>query len=197
MRTSLLVAWLLALTVAAKAGSPAAPAKGFWKILVTPKAKWVLADLEEDQDDSVTVETYDVRKVGNADVARLRWTNGHDDISERGGYPSQVAVTEAGLYLLQASEDDAAVAEALKKKPSRSDPPKPYKGTKLNGGRYLQIEQKAGKPVVCMGEGPMPGDGDCEDVCYGEMCVSGTAGVVSLEARWAPATGIYAQKGYH
>jgi hypothetical protein len=113
---------------------------------VTPKAKWVLHDFEEGQDDSVPVETYDVRKVGAADVARLRWRNGDEDISEGGGYPSQVAVTEAGLYLLQASQDDAAVAEALKKKPSRSDPPKPYKGTKLNGGRYLRIDQKAESP---------------------------------------------------
>jgi hypothetical protein len=47
-----------------------------------------------------------------------------------------------------------------------------------------------------MGEDPMPGDGDCEDVCYGEMCVSATAGVVSLTARWAPGTSMYAQKGF-
>jgi len=91
--------------------------KGFWKVLVTPKAKWVLRDTILDKTATVTVETYDVRKVGGADVARLRWTQavGKDkyDISDQRGAFGQVAVTSAGLYLFTADMDDAKVAAAL------------------------------------------------------------------------------------
>jgi hypothetical protein len=99
------------------------PAKGFWKILVRPGAKWVLNNRIDEQmgrqsGSSITVETYDVRKVGDADVARLRWSMGDDTEALKAthaGPITQVAVTSAGLYLLWASMDDKAVAEALKK----------------------------------------------------------------------------------
>lgn len=114
------------------------PGKDFWKILVAPKAKWVLHDPNAGNDAArktatVTVETYDVRTIGKAQVARLRWTH-KDSAGEStfgGGQlqPTQVAVTPDGLYLLDEAMDDAAVTTALKKKPARSSPPKPYKGT--------------------------------------------------------------------
>jgi hypothetical protein len=126
--------------------SPPPAHKSFWKILVTPNAKWTLTDTVDKARSKILVETYDVRKVGAADVARLRWTHlinkkDHNDWgdSDSGRY-TQVAVTDAGLYILSADMDDAKIADALKKKPSRSDPPKPYKGTKQNQGRYLHFD---------------------------------------------------------
>lgn len=163
--------------------------KGFWKVLVTPNAKWVLTETvgEADRRDKVIVETYDVRKVAGADVARLRWMlhapgEKPEDIGNSSGRFTQVAVTKAGLYLLDDGMDDAAITLALKKKPSRSDPPKPYEGTKRNQGRYLLIRNEA----VCVGEGPLPGDGDCADTCFGEMCIGSPEGIVSLSGTWAP-----------
>jgi hypothetical protein len=175
-------------------------AKGVWKVLVKPGARWVLKGktlFEETM--SVVVETYDVRKIGDAEVARLRWTkvagDKKEDIgtSEWGRY-TQVAVTDAGLYLLDKDMDDAKVAEALKRKPARSDPPKPYKATPKNDGRYLRYSESPGGTVVCMGIEPPAGeDVDCEDVCYGEVCVHPTAGVVTLEGKYAPDEGLFAQ----
>lgn len=174
------------------------PGKGFWRILVKPHATWVLHETIKDEDKrTIKVETYDVRKVAGADVARLRWTltSGKDssDIgsTDEGRY-TQVAVTQAGLYLLTQDMDDAKVADALKNKPSRSDPPKPYDGTKRNEGRYLHIR---GNDLVCLGEGPRPGDGDCPDTCFGEVCISGSAGVVELSGNWAPGVSAFAQDG--
>src|SRR5262245_4709583 len=62
------------------------PPKGFWKVLVQPKAKWTVAffggekpiDASDYHPEPITIETYDVRKVGTADVARLRWRQGKD-----------------------------------------------------------------------------------------------------------------------
>lgn len=164
------------------------PGKGFWKILVKPNAKWVLTN-EENKQDTVTVETYDVRKVGDADVARLRWTHGKEDIgATEAGKPTQVAVTDKGLFLLNAKNDDAVIAKRLTEKPSRSSPPKGYEGTKKNGGRYISISDDG---IVCMGEAPVAKDFQCEDVCDAWICVSATAGVIELQGLWAPGNAFY------
>lgn len=183
----------LPLAAAPKRKAPAGKAgKGFWKVLVQPHAKWVLHRSDDDTGAAtIEVETYDVRKVGGADVARLRWTYKNSagtatDMSDSPGVFTQVAVTPAGLYLLDKSADDAKIQKALAGKPSRSDPPRPYKGTKLNHGRYLTVD--GGK--VCMGTGPEPGAGDCPDDCDGAVCLT-TSGVVEIYGTYAPDEGIY------
>lgn len=169
-------------------------AKGFWRVLVKPNAKWVLRETIDDaagkpSTNTITVETYDVRKVAAADVARLRWTlKDGENISDIGGQYTQLAVTPAGLYILTAEMDDAKIATRLKDIPSRSDPPKAYVGTKQNHGRYLRVEDTGN---VCMGEGAEPGAGDCEDVCEGYVCISPTDGIVGLFGNWAPGVSIF------
>src|SRR5438105_15013526 len=76
--TTAALAVVILASASADADKAAAPAKGFWKILVTPGAKWVLEPHGEEgtsvPSEKITIETYDVRKIGDADVARLRWT---------------------------------------------------------------------------------------------------------------------------
>lgn len=190
----------LVTVVVASAAEDKRAAKGFWKVLVKPGAKWVLEPHTEEgfekRRDKITIETYDVRRLGDADVARLRWTategkasspyqTGADDLL------TQVAVTDKGVYLLRADLDDAAVAAALAKAPSRSDPPKPYKGTKRNQGRYLRIAELG---IVCMGWSDP--EGACEERCQGEMCISPTDGIISLDGTYAPQDSYYLAKPY-
>ncbi len=193
---------LLTLVSVSGAGTGKPPAKGFWKILVAPGAKWVLEPHAEERmevpSEKITIETYDVRRIGDADVARLRWTatagkesqpynDGADDLL------TQVAVTEKGVYLLRADQDDAAVTAALLKAPSRSDPPKPYKGTKVNRGRYLRVAELG---IVCMGWSHVEGDGECDERCEGEMCISPTDGIISLDGTYVPQDSYYLSKRY-
>jgi hypothetical protein len=191
--------------MASPAGLRAEPTvgKGAWRALVQPKARWVLHDTinKEKPLRTIVIETYDVRKVAGADVARLRWTallgTKKDEFwGDSDELPGQVAVTDAGLYLLKAKATDAEIAERLKGKPSRSDPPKPYQGTKRNEGRYLDFRDTSGGPVTCLGQGPLPGAGDCDDICDASFCVSPTAGVVIIEGLWAPEHSIFAQRGF-
>lgn len=185
------------------------PPKDFWRILTKPNARWVLHDTYKEKGRptrTVVVETYDVRKLGSAEVARLRWTQvwgngkGKDDKSDLGnsdgGMYTQVAVTSAGLYILDAGMDDAKIVEALTHKPSRSEPPKEYKGTKTNSGRYLRFEEKGKEVLVCYGYEPGPDAPACDDTCFGELCISPTRGVVEITGTWAPDMGVFAQKGY-
>ncbi len=166
------------------------PGKEFWKILVKPGAKWVLRDSDDKSGkEQIVVETYDQRKVGDADVARIRWTHIKPDGTKEdigateSGKPTQVAVTAKGLFLLNKENDDTKVAERLKGKPSRSSPPKSYKGTKTNQGRYLTINDEG---IVCMGEAPTDENFQCEDVCDAWICISPTDGVTELAHNWAP-----------
>ena len=184
--------------VATARTSEAKPGKDFWKILVKPNAKWVLANTTKNDKSTVTIETYDVRKVGDADVARLRvthrWGTGKDDAADNSGasgLPVQVAVTAKGLYFLNDTKDDAKILAVIAGKPTRSSPPKAYKGTKKNNGRYLRIDGD----TVCMGEEPLDDAGECADVCEGEICIDATAGVVSLHGTLSPNHDDYAQKG--
>jgi len=171
-------------------------------VLVQPGAKWVLEPHAEERAETpsakIAIETYDVRKIGDADVARLRWTeteskdskpynDGADDLI------TQVAVTEKGLYLLRAEMDDAAVTAALTKAPSRSDPPKAYKGTIRNKGRYLRVAELG---IVCMGWSHVEGDGECEERCEGEVCIAPTDGIVSLDGTYVPQDSYYLSKLY-
>ena len=190
--TRILLGVLVTIAVQASADGKKSVGHGFWNVLVKPGAKWVMHS-EFAAAKTLTVETYDVRTIGKAQVARLRWTlrNGSDDrepdakaleMTHAIGL-TQIAVTDAGAYLLWASYDDAKVAKELAKPPSRSDPPKAYKATKLNEGRALEIRDD----VVCMTQNPLPED-HCDDCDGGGMCISATDGIVSIEGSWAPGT---------
>jgi hypothetical protein len=173
--------------------SERASKKSTYGELVRKGARFVLSDPSPEPvgPAKIVIETYDVRHIGTADVARLRWSlsdsGSKRDIGDSGsGMYTQLAVTPAGLYLLDADQDDAAVAQALKRKPSRSDPPREYKASKKNDGRYLRVQQDGDATIVCMGIEPLPGAGDCDDVCEAELCISSARGVISLHGRWAP-----------
>jgi hypothetical protein len=188
----LAVVSLVAGVTIARADHKPTPTKGFWNVLVKPGAKWTLRG-NMDPPSRLVIETYDVRKVGSADVARLRWTmiapdgKRTDAGDTETGRPTQIAVTSAGLYLMWATMDDAKVTAFLAQKPSRSDPPKPYKGTAKNAGRYLEVEDDGS---VCLGQGAVHGDG-CDDNCNGAVCISRTAGIVAVEGVYAPDNALY------
>jgi hypothetical protein len=214
--------WVSSSRVAAKDGSGGARAAGTvgvggatgvagppkpstWSVLVQPKQRWVLHDdSSETPRRVIIVETYDVHQVAGATVARLRWTVKDSERakdssqmgSETGPCFTRLAVNERGLYILRDQQDDAAIATQVAGKPSRSDPPRAYEGTKKNQGRYLNVYPQADGPVICMGNGPTPGDGECDDVCFEEMCVTPTRGVVQVSGTAAPDYGVFQQKGF-
>jgi hypothetical protein len=186
----LVVPLLVALVARGEAEPKKKVGKGFWKVLVKPGAKWVLHDNLGHGGD-LTIETYDVRTIGKAQVARLRWTLGDDAEALKYTHApglTQLAVSDEGLYMMWAAWDDAKVAEALKKKPSRSDPPKPYKATQLNEGRSLSIDGD----VVCMGYSPASGC-ESEGCDGGEVCVD-SDGFTLISNVYAPGGGEYVRE---
>ncbi len=198
---------VVAVLVASAALADAPVKKGFWKTLAKPSSKWVLYDtfkLQNETDKAkvprLVVETYDTRKIGDADVSRLRWTV-FDNAADKQGHAldtcagcyTQIAVNAQGMYIVSDAKDDAQIAASLKKdKPSRSEPPKSYSPTKQNDGRYLKVKDG----LVCYGEVDPPPDGMCPDVCFASMCVSPDKGIVTLAGKWAPDEAIYAQDGF-
>ncbi len=141
-----------------------------------------------------------MRSLGGGRVAALRWTFG--DTSTHSTHPlapSAVGVGATGIHLLDAALDDADIVEALGD-PSAYAPrvERVEAGTRVDG-RYVTVFQRregGDETIVCLGEGPGPGAAPCEDVCFSELCVSSTAGVVSLSGLWAPESQAFYAPGY-
>jgi hypothetical protein len=183
------LACAVVMAFAPAAADPARPAKGFWRALVQPGARWVLHDKLPGSRDALAIETYDVRKVGGAEIARLRWTfddgTRHRDVgpTAAGGGFRQLAVSAAGLYLLPADLDGARLAAALRGAPTHADPPATVDATAQTHNRYLHV---ADGGLACFGEAPPDAGCDGEyGSCDGELCVAGD-GIVSVSGRWAP-----------
>ncbi len=47
-----------------------------------------------------------------------------------------------------------------------------------------------------MGWSHVEGDGECEERCEGEMCISGTDGIISLDGTYVPQDSYYLSKTY-
>jgi hypothetical protein len=47
-----------------------------------------------------------------------------------------------------------------------------------------------------MGWEPLPGAGDCDDTCFGELCISAKNGPVELSGTWVPGYGSFVRDGY-
>jgi hypothetical protein len=123
----------------------------------------------------------------------LRWTLQRGDEKQdvgdgNHGRYTQIAVTQRGLYLLDADQDDEAVGTALSRNPSRSDPPTPYEGTAKNEGRFLTLEQTGLGVVACLGQGSLPFK-PWKRSELGKLCVSPRHGIVEVVGVYAPAAG--------
>ncbi len=174
------------------------PAKhGVWQPLVQAHARWLLRDTGTVQNaDTIAVETYDVRKIGGADVARLRWVlqqgTRHRDVgaSLAGGRFTQLAVTPRGLYLLSASMDDAKVARALAAAPTWRDPPDAVEPASSGDGSFVRVDRSG---LVCVGHVAAEGACDGETgLCEGELCVD-AGGVARIAGSWAPGNATFAR----
>ncbi len=195
------VAACLTTTALAGGKKPKAPPTpwGLWKPLVQPGAKWMLYARNASNEPTVTVETYDVRKVGEASVARLRWSLAEKGKKAEelaaGGPIEQVAVTDKGAYVLAKDESDTKIIEALKKPPTYGDPPAAIDSTKHNDGKNIEHRTTKLGRMVCIGYGPAKGAGECENICHGAYCLSPEKGIVALEGTYGPGDEEYAQRG--
>ena len=209
MKLGFKLAWLaLSLGALPSVAGAKAPAKketapaGLWKPLVAAGARWTLVQMVEkaQKPGHVVVETYDVRKVAGADVARLRYTvtaPGGKGEALPDGPPAQLAVSDKGAWVFERGADDAAIARALaKKKPDYLDPPALVKGGTRKDGKYTNLIHVKKGDKVCIGDGPAKGAGECEDVCFAEVCLSPAEGLVSLGGTWAPNAEPYEAAGW-
>ncbi|HVK66812.1 MAG TPA: hypothetical protein VM694_20145 [Polyangium sp.] len=141
----------------------------------------------------------DVRKVGKADVARLKYTLGRNSSAHEAPddvLPKQVAITDQGVWFLPADADDAAITAALRKPPTHAAKPKTFEPTQENGYTFVREAKTSGGPIVCTGHAIPPAQGTCGDKCNARVCFSASNGVVIVEGTVAPASGAYAQNGF-
>ncbi len=174
-------------------------APGLWRPLVAAPATWKLINYnirtEPNQDDAVIVTNYDLRQVGPASVARLRWRQSDGEDAGSGEHlPRQVAVAGNKVWFLPLDADDAAVERALTRKPTFGDPPANIRPTRKNRWRWVNTSEGKHGSVTCIGHYRQ--DDGCEDTCTGMVCFSATYGIVAVEGTSSPNFEHYALEGH-
>jgi hypothetical protein len=176
---------------------------GSWRALVSPRACWTLTNFKggkANAADTVVIETYDARRVGDGDVAKLRYTRatseGESDLNGNELLPAQVAVTDKGVYFFDRRADDGAIGQAMKKAPTHAEPPKPMDPDKKTGWKFLRVKNTPHGEVVCIGQELPKSEAKCGDACDGTVCVSAKAGIVVLEGTASPTGDVFVREGY-
>jgi hypothetical protein len=172
---------------------------GLWQPLVAAATTWKLINYnirkEPNEDDAVIVTNYDLRRVGPAAVARLRWkTSAGEDVGSGDHLPRQVAVSGNKVWFLPLNADDEAVSKALAGKPTFGDPPADVRPTRKNKWRWVHTNSGKHGSLTCIGHYQQ--DDGCEDTCTGMVCFSATYGVVAVEGTSSPNFEYYALKDH-
>ena len=175
---------------APKAAPPSFVHLGAWRQLVQPGARWELVakvdSTAKKKPARITIETWNVHKVDDAEVAALRWTlhrdGGTADVYAKIPIARQIAVTPAGIYFFLTVLSDKEIRAALRKPPIYVEPPTAIAGRTRSDGKYLLMQGS----YVCVGDGPLPPAPECHDVCTGELCIDPHSGIVSVEGNYAP-----------
>lgn len=196
IRSAILV--LAAGAIAAARTPPPKPASapaGAFRPLVQPNAKWTLLGPNGMK---IVVENHDVRKIGAADTARLRYTvivPGKKPAELDAGAPRRVAVSPTGAWLFAASDDDAKIAAALAKPPQFTDPPQLVKPSRSKNGDYVNLIHLQKGDKICVGRAPPPGT-PCGDICFAELCLNPRDGLVEMGGTYTPNQESFTQAGW-
>jgi hypothetical protein len=161
--------------------APAVPER--WQILLRKGHRSTLHDSIRGQ--TLVAEVTDVRPVGAATVVRIAWRlDGEPFISS--GTPRQIALTPKGAFFLGRDLGDADIPKALASPATVPEPPVPVPSMSREDGRYLLVKDHAGESEVCVGEGPGPDAGMCDDTCDAAVCFASKRGFTLLFGNFAP-----------
>lgn len=188
----------------AKPPAPAPRSPSVWEPLVLPGARFVLLGAPPPSSPSslpttstpgprIVVESYDVRVVHGAKVARLRWVVEDNGARSPMGnsLPTQIAVTKRGAWLLTDRLDDKGVTAALARKPTFADPPRLVE----NDDGYVRRSGADGGSGegdgVCIGIGTPPSKPCPAGVCHAEYCLAPGIGLTSMSGNYTPSAGAF------
>src|SRR5579859_5639584 len=176
------------------------PVHGVWTSLVAGKRTWRLINYnirdDPNEDDAVIVENYDLRRVGRAAVARLRWTTSWgENVGDREHLPQQVAVIDGRVWWLPLEASDDDVVRAIRKMPTFSERPSDVAPTRKSKWKWVLTTSGAQGTLICIGHMQPRGE-ECEDTCSGMVCFSPKDGIVAIEGTASPNFEYYAMRGH-
>ena len=165
-------------------GVPAA-----WAEVLVEGARFQLDNRSPDESQAgesfvVVAHVDKVTTVGDATRAELRWTDAADGPVMSGGLPLLIQVSPAGVWFASSNDgaDDAFFA-AAPTFPAGTD-------KTLRDGSYDVVTTNP-DGTLCYGWEPGPDAGDCEDVCFADLCVAPGQGIVSGSGNWWPNAEMY------
>lgn len=162
-------------------GASGMTAAELWAPVMKPGAIFTFVDrLPQGDEEFVTVEAT-VREVKDADggkVAVIAWTQDGEPL-EASNLPREIHVTPAGVRLVADPEDEGSVSTWPASTATLDEDHGDY-------SIYIHDRQLAGEK--CYGMGPGKDSGECEDVCFVEVCVHPKHGLTGGAGTWWPDT---------
>jgi hypothetical protein len=171
-------------TTGTGAGTGAPPAGGggaveLWAAVMKPGATFGFRDQIGAGDDAIPVDATvkDVTDVDGGKSATIEWSfDGEPD--ESSNLPKVIVVSATNVRFqgdLMGEPGELTWPASLP----------PFEEEK-EGDWQIYIHDGALKGEVCYGEGPGKNAGDCEDVCFAELCVHPTHGLTGGSGKWWP-----------
>jgi hypothetical protein len=160
-------------------GATGGGATELWAAVLKPGATFGFRDSVGGEDViSVDATVKDVTDVDGGKAATIAWSfNGEPE--ESSSLPKVIVVTATGVRFqgdLRGEPGELAWPASLP----------PFEEDKDGGNWQLYIHDGALKGEVCYGEGPGKNAGECEDVCFAELCVHPTHGLTGGSGTWWP-----------
>lgn len=164
-----------------------------WRSLVQPNARWVLQSTSGTG--RLRIEVYDVRTVGAAAVARLRWLRaepGKPEEEAGGGGPpwhsiQHVAITTRGLFILSPQTSLRELDRILARKP---DYPSILTTRERNQKDSVFFTKAKSATEGCVGYYSRT---ECAtESCYATLCVDAERGITFASGAYSPDGGDYA-----
>jgi len=166
-------------------GDAGGGAEAAWAAVMKPGAVFSFNDhMDGGPDDFTTVEATvtAVKDEGGQHVIALTWSIGGEP--GVGALPATISVGPAGVVF----GDGGGGPSVLTWPAATATTELPRDGFTL----YIRAGELPGE--LCYGEGPPPDAGDCEDVCFAELCVHPTHGLMGGAGTWWPNYGVFKRR---
>jgi hypothetical protein len=150
-----------------------------WAAVMKPGATFGFRDSVGGEDASTVDATVkEVTDVAGGKAATIEWLTDGDAGHGLSGLPGAIIVTATSVHF----QDELTGEPGELTWPAAARPP--FEEEKDGYQLYLHDGQLKGE--VCYGEGPGKDAGECEDVCFAELCVHPTHGLTGGGGTWWP-----------
>ncbi|MBT8495198.1 MAG: hypothetical protein KJO07_19285 [Deltaproteobacteria bacterium] len=159
--------------------------------MLAGESVWVLDKGLGDDAVRIEIELVNRRQMDGATLVDLTWTVVADDGKRTPFDDNQrivtIAADDSGAILVTGDVDehnDAEIVMTLRSGPTYTGEPSTDHTETADASFSVKVEGKAPDRYACFEEGPGSDAGDCQDVCFSEICWSESKGLMSMSGNY-------------